>query len=204
MAEIPLQNSSQQKKPQKTTYVGNDPRDGLGRKTMLRGHKCAEIGRLYLIKKRDVPGTKEIRKYRDLPHPLTKGRWAKMKAIQTVPFIVAQCPVHGRRNLYLLHVGDCALNVPVMRKVLQHFKCELDMSSPTVARLETLSLLHPIPVIKLYDQIFAVLTSHVHLVTKGHQISPDCAIAPQRSSTVVKPLQFAHGTGNEPPQRQMA
>src|SRR3970040_710882 len=54
-AEIPLQDSSQQEKLQKAAHIGDDPRDGPGCQTMLRGNERTEIGRLPLIEYRGVP-----------------------------------------------------------------------------------------------------------------------------------------------------
>jgi hypothetical protein len=58
------------------------------------------------------------------------------------------------------------------------------MASPTAARLEGLPILHPIPAIKLHHNIFAVLIYHVRIEAKHNEMSPDRAIAIQRSSAV--------------------
>ena len=66
------------------------------------------------------------------------------------------------------------------------------------------TLTHLIRGAKLLRTFFGVLIHLAHVVAKLHEMSPDCAIAIERSSAVVKPLQFAHGTSDELLQRQVA
>ena len=55
LAQVSLQDSSQQKKLQKAAHVGDDPRDGLTFQTMAGRNEGGDIGRLHLIQRRDIP-----------------------------------------------------------------------------------------------------------------------------------------------------
>src|SRR5215468_4326339 len=114
-----------------------------------------------------------------------------MTSLPTVLFVLAQRLLHLRRHLDALRIDAGTLNTSLAREGSKHRDAEHDVASPPFARFEAFAVVHPIRVRKADCQILGVLAPQVHLARKRHEVPPDCAVAPQRSSAIAKFLQLA-------------
>jgi hypothetical protein len=126
-----------------------------------------------------------------------------MASVAGVLLVLAQPSVHGRGDLKSRRVDARALDAAVAGKVAQHRDQKRNVPPPLLVHLGMLTVLEPVCVHEAHRQVLGILVSQIHLASESHEMLPDRAVAPQRSSAVAKLLQLAQCVCNQPIQRQI-